>query len=176
MNNSIIGMKRYFLILTAFIVIAAFCAGCTSQPAQSATATSAPSAQVSGTTAAAGPSLTGTKWNLGWYDDTKGVWSSVIQDSTVTATFSSDGTISGWNGCGDYTTEYQLQKTTPGGIWIRRPAVADTTHCQKPTGVDNQVASYYADLMYSEKYTITNNQLQMFDKTGKKILQFDPAA
>lgn len=147
MNNSINGMKRYILILTVFTVIAALCAGCTSQPAQTTTTTSASSAQVTGTTAAAGPSLTGTNWKLGWYDDTKGFWSSVIQDSTITATFSPDNTITGWNGCGQYTTEYQIQKTTPGGIWIRRPAVADFTGCQKPTGVDNQVTSYYADLM-----------------------------
>jgi hypothetical protein len=38
----------------------------------------------------------------------------------------------------------------------------------------NQQSAYYTDLMWSEKFVIENGQLRMFDRTGKKILQFDP--
>lgn len=166
-------MENTTLLLPALLVLAVILTGCTGQPA-APTPSATPAASTGAAAAAAtlaGPSLSGTVWKLGWYDDTKGVWSSVIQGSTITATFSPGGVVNGLDGCVEYTTEYKLLQ--PPGIWFRRPAVPQTT-CSKPTGVDNQQSAYFTDLMNSETYTISNSQLQMFDKTGKKILQFDP--
>jgi len=167
-------MKKPVMILPVLLVLAVFFAGCTTQPGPATTpapAATPAATQPAGTPAVAARSLTGTAWKLGWYDDTKGVWSSVIQGSTIMATFTQGGTIDGSNGCTPYTTEYQLIGTS-GAISIRRPAVPATT-CSEPTGVMNQQSAYYTDLMWSEKFVIENNQLRMFDRTGKKILQFD---
>lgn len=170
-------MNKPYLALIACLLLAALLAGCTGEPATTA-ATPAPTTAVITTEPAAtattsGPPLAGTTWNLGWYDDTKGVWSSVVQGSTITATFSGDSVLSGSNGCTDYTTEYKLLAAP--GIWIRRPEVPDT-YCSAPLGVGSQQSAYYTDLMNAESYTITGSQLLMFDRTGKKILQFDPLA
>jgi heat shock protein HslJ len=99
------------------------------------------------------------------------VWSSVISGSSINAIFSSDGMLSGTGGCNPYITEYQFGETPK--IVIRRPAVSDSS-CQAPTGVSSQESAYYTDLERSDSYAITNSQLLFFDKTGKKILQFDP--
>lgn len=165
-------MKDTLLIISALILSAALIAGCTSQPTLTPTqvhvTTNAPF-QTSASPTSLAPSLTGTSWKLGWYDDTKGVWSSVIQGSTITATFTTDGKITGSNGCAQYTTEYTL--LTAPGIWVRRPSVPEIT-CSEPLGVNSQQSAYYTDLMNSVTYTISSNELQMYDKTGKKILQF----
>jgi heat shock protein HslJ len=116
--------------------------------------------------------VTGTAWKLGWYDDTKGVWSKVIQDSTITATFGIDGVLRGSGGCNPYSTDYQFGDAPR--IWIRRPIVPETL-CQTPTGVMKQEGQYFTDIEWAETYKVENNQLLLFDKTGKKILQFDPA-
>jgi hypothetical protein len=59
-------------------------------------------------------------------------------------------------------------------IWMQRPEVP-TQVCQNPFGVMKQESAFDTDLSLAVDYTITNNQLQMFDQTGKKILQFDPS-
>jgi heat shock protein HslJ len=165
-------MYKTTAILLALISIAVLLSGCTSQPAEPSP-TAVPETTVIVPTATAAPALTltNTEWNLGWYDDTKGVWSKVIEGSTVTATFGTDGIVRGTGGCTDYSTDYHLGDSP--GIWIRRPAVTETV-CQTPTGVMNQQSAYYTDLEWSETYSITNGQLLLFNEDGRKILQFDP--
>lgn len=166
-------MRTPVLILIVLLMIVPLTAGCTSQPPATAPTPATPAAtQPAATATPAGPSLTGTTWKLGWYDDTKGVWSSVVQGSTITATFTEGGTITGSNGCSLYTTTYQIAGSM-GGIYIRRPGVPTST-CSEPLGVMNQQSAYYTDLLWSEKYSIEDGQLRMYDKTGKRILQFDP--
>lgn len=164
-------MKQRVLLFAGLLILAVLFSGCTSQPAP-APVTQAPAStpQATEVTHMATTSLIGTDWKLGWYDDTKGMWSKVIEGSTVTAKFSSDGKVSGYSGCSDYVTDYQLTESPK--IWFRRPAVS-TKVCQTPTGVMGQESEYFTDLEWSESYAIKDGQLLLFDKTGKKILQFD---
>ncbi|MDO9549861.1 MAG: META domain-containing protein [Methanoregula sp.] len=168
-------MKQRFLLCTGLVILAILFCGCTSQPASApvAPATQTPAAvvQPTATPTAVAPSLVGTNWQLGWFDDTRGVWSKVAEGSTITARFSTDGKVSGYSGCSDYITDYQLTETPR--VWFRRPAVPEKV-CQSPNGVMSQESAYYTDLEWSETYSITNDQLIFNDKTGKRILQFDP--
>jgi heat shock protein HslJ len=166
-------MKFSVPICAGMVILAILICGCTSQPA-AAPATTNPatvSQQVTAAMTATGPTLTGTNWQLGWFDDTKGMWSKVAQGSTITAKFSGDGRITGFGGCSDYTTKYQLTESPK--VWITRPAVSEKV-CQEPNGVMSQESAYYTDLEWSQTYGITGGQLVFYDKTGKKILQFDP--
>jgi heat shock protein HslJ len=115
--------------------------------------------------------LTSQGWNLGWYDDTKGVWSSVIEGSNVSIWFGLNGNVSGSAGCTKY---YSASYSTgnPNTIQIQRPTESTIT-CQTPTGVISQDSEYFTDLGWSTTYAVVGDQLQLFDKTGKKILQFD---
>jgi heat shock protein HslJ len=164
-------MKQRVLLFAGLLILAVLFSGCTSQPAP-APVTQAPAAATPQATVThmATTSLIGTDWKLGWYDDTKGTWSKVIQDSTITAKFSSDGKVTGFSGCSDYDTKYELGDAPQ--IWIVRPAVS-TKVCQTPTGVMGQESAYFTDLEWAKTYAIKDGQLLIFDKTQKKILQFD---
>jgi heat shock protein HslJ len=170
-------MKKCIVLCAGFLILAVLFCGCTSQPTTAPSSlTPAPvtgASQVSAPpTTTAGPALIGTNWQLGWFDDTKGLWSKVAEGSTITAKFSTDGKVTGHSGCSDYVTDYQLTETPK--VWFRRPAVPEKI-CQTPNGVMSQQSAYYTDLEWSQTYAITGGQLIFFDKTGKKILQFDPA-
>jgi heat shock protein HslJ len=167
-------MKSLVPHCVGLLILTVLICGCTSQQA-AAPASLTPAAtpqQVTAAPAATGPAIIGTNWKLGWFDDTKGMWSKVAEGSTITATFSANGKISGFGGCSDYVTDYQLTESPK--VWFRRPAVPEKV-CQTPNGVMSQQSAYYTDLEWSQTYGITGGQLVFFDKTGKKILQFDPA-
>jgi heat shock protein HslJ len=167
-------MKVLHITCIGLLVLAILVTGCTSQPAQtpaSPAATATP-AQTPATIPAIPPAtLTSTTWKLGWFDDTKGVWSRVAEGSTITATFLNEGRVTGSGGCNGYSEDYQLGNESR--IWFRRPVVPDHL-CQTPNGVMSQESAYFTDLDWAETYSITNGQLLIFDKANRKILQFDP--
>ena len=169
-------MKVLYLTCIGLLLLAVFITGCTSQPAQTpATTTAVPASTAAPTApAVAPPSLTSTSWKLGWFDDTNGGWSKVAEGSTITATFFREDKVTGSGGCNGYSTDYQLGATPP-HIWFRRPDVPQNHLCQTPTGVMSQESYYFTDLESAETYSITNGQLLIFDKTNRKILQFDPS-
>ena len=167
-------MKVVYLTCIGLLVLALLATGCTSQPAQipaTPAATAAPTTAET-TAAAIPPTLTGTTWTLGWFDDTNGVWSKVAEGSTVTATFLNEGRVTGSGGCNGYSANFHLGDTPR--IYIERPEVTDRK-CQTPTGVMSQESYYFSDLGNAETFSITNNQLLIFNRDGRKILQFDPS-
>jgi len=168
-------MKVQSFACIGLLLLAVFIAGCTSQPAQTPVSTTAvPASTVPPTAPAiAPPSLTSTSWNLGWFDDTKGVWSKVAEGSTITATFFNEGQVTGSGGCNGYSTRFQLGN--PSRIGFLRPVVPENHLCQTPNGVMSQESYYFTDLESAETYSITNGQLLIFDKANRKILQFDPS-
>ena len=170
-------MRQLFFLCTGFIVLAVLVSGCTGPSAttQGVQPAAAQAQQVTGSpavTPTAATSLVGTHWQLGWFDDTKGMWSKVAEGSTITAKFSADGKLRGFSGCSDYITDYQVTETPK--IWFKRPAVSEK-ECQTPNGVMSQESAYFTDLEWSQTYAIKDGQLLLFDKTSRKILQFDPA-
>lgn len=167
-------MKVVYITCFGLLILAVLVTGCTSQPAQTplTPATTAVPAQTVAIPATPPATLTSTTWKLGWFDDTKGVWSKVAEGSTITATFLNEGKVTGSGGCNGYSADYQLGSTPR--IWFRRPDVPDRV-CQTPNGVMSQESAYFTDLEWAETYTITNGQLLIFDKANKKILQFDPS-
>jgi len=169
-------MKPCFFVCFGLLVLAVLISGCTSEPA-AAPATPTPAPVIEQPSATPAPTnaetLLATSWKLGWFDDTKGMWSKVAEGSTITADFSADGKVRGFSGCSDYVTDYQLTESPH--VWFRRPGVSQKI-CQTPTGVMSQESAYFTDLEWSETYAITDGQLLFFDKSGKKILQFDPVA
>ncbi len=168
-------MKVTYIACIGLVVLAILVSGCTSQPAQSPATPAATAAPIQPATIPATPpaTLTSTTWKLGWYDDTNGMWTKVVEGSTITATFLNEGKVTGSGGCNGYSSDFQLGSTPR--IWFRRPAVPENL-CQTPTGVMKQESAYFTDLEWAETYSITNGQLLIFDKANKKILQFDPSS
>jgi heat shock protein HslJ len=167
-------MRVLYFACIGLLLLAIFITGCTNQSAQTPAATTpAPASTTAPTPAAvAPPSLTSTTWNLGWFDDTNGMWSKVAEGSTITATFFNEGKVTGSGGCNGYSTDYQLGNVSR--IWFPRPIVPGHV-CQTPFGVMDQESAYFTDLGWAETYSITNGQLLIFNKENRKILQFDPS-
>jgi heat shock protein HslJ len=168
-------MKILYITCIGLLLLAVLITGCTSQPAQtpaSPEATAAPAQTTAVIPATPPATLSSTTWKLGWFDDTNGVWSKVAEGSTITATFLNEGKVTGSGGCNGYSADFQLGNESR--IWFRRPEVPDH-QCQAPTGVMSQESYYFTDLQSSETYSITNGQLLFFDRTNRKILQFDPS-
>jgi heat shock protein HslJ len=168
----------YFSVsmVIGLLVISVLVTGCTSQPAPVQSVppltTTAP-AQTTATSPVVLPdTLTSTTWQLRWFDDNNGGWSSVGEGSTVFATFISESAITGSGGCNGYTSKYQIGNESR--IQIMRPVVTDRL-CQTPVGVMSQESVYFTDLGRAATYSITNGQLLIFDTANKKILQFDPS-
>ena len=168
-------MKVLYFACIGLLLLAVFITGCTSQPAQTPASLSATAATAQATAAipATPPAtLTSTSWKLGWFDDTKGVWSKVAEGSMITATFFGEGKVTGSGGCNGYSADYQLGSAPR--IWFRRPVVPEHL-CQTPNGVMSQESAYFTDLEWAETYSITNGQLVIYNKENRKILQFDPS-
>lgn len=167
-------MKVLHITCIGLLVLALLATGCMSQPAPVPAAPAAPAAPTAPATPAPAipPTLTGTTWTLGWFDDTNGVWSKVAEGSTITATFLNEGKVTGSGGCNGYSVNFHLGDTPR--IYIERPVVPDRK-CQTPVGVMSQESYYFSDLGNAETYAITNNQLLIFNRDGRKILQFDPS-
>ena len=166
-------MRVLYLICPGLLILAVLITGCTTQPL-TVPATPAPTA-TPGWPECVIPepppaTLTSTTWNLSWYDDTRGMWTKVIEGSAITATFFTEGKVTGSGGCNGYSTDYQLGNESR--IWFRRPTVSDRL-CQTPTGVMSQESYYFSELQNAETYSITNNQLLIFDKANRTILQFE---
>lgn len=166
-------MKPLLIACIGILVLGAFFAGCTSQPAPApATTAATTTVQTATPTYIPPPSLTGKTWKLGWFDDTKGVWSKVAEGSEITATFLNEGKVTGSGGCNGYSAEYQLGNESR--IFFKRPEVPNRL-CQTPVGIMSQESYYFTDLQSADTYSFTNNQLLFFNKDGRKILQFDPS-
>jgi heat shock protein HslJ len=168
-------MKVLYFAWLGMLLLAILATGCTNQPVQTPAppaATAAPAQTTAAIPSTPPATLTSTTWKLGWFDDTKGVWSKVAEGSTITATFFAEGKVTGSGGCNGYSADYQLGSAPR--IWFRRPVVPEHL-CQTPNGVMSQESAYFTDLEWAETYSITNGQLLIFDKTNRKILQFDPS-
>ena len=167
-------MHARFITSIGLLTLAVLLCGCTTQDPPAApvvTPTLDPILTTVIPTTTLAPSITNGRWKLGWYDDTKGVWSSVISGSTITAIFGDDEKVAGSGGCNQYTTDYHLGDSPR--LWIRRPVVSAML-CATPTGVMHQESAYFTDIERAQNYTITKGQLLVFDQANRRILQFDP--
>jgi heat shock protein HslJ len=173
-------MKPFFrhsaiCTVIGLLVLAVLVAGCTSQPAPAPASPPVTTTPVPAVTAVPSPvpyTLTSTTWNLSWFDDNNGGWSRVAEGSSVFATFISATRVTGSGGCNGFSSDYQVSGGS--GIRMTRPEVTDRL-CQTPVGVMSQESVFFTDLEHADTYAVTDGQLVIFDKAGRKILQFDPS-
>jgi len=124
---------------------------------------------VPGIRASAGAAMTGTDWQLQSYADKTGVIIPAISNPAITATFSTNGRVSGFAGCNHYSATYS---TMDYSITIS-PAATSLVFCTDP-GIMDMEQAYLLDLEKSVEFRITESNLRMYDKTGKPLLVFVP--
>ena len=115
--------------------------------------------------------LTGTTWVLESISTGSGGISSVLAGTTVDATFSEDGKVTGSAGCNRYFADYTLSGTS-----LRfGPVGATKMFCGDPAGLMQQEQTYLSRLGSVESYRIQGSQLVLTDGSGSQLLSFRAA-
>lgn len=104
--------------------------------------------------------LTGTTWTATTINNGKGGAESVVADSTVTAVFGDDKTVSGNGGCNTYNGPYTLEGST-----LTFGALAATKKdCE--LSLTTQESAYLAALSRVATYSIRGEVLELRDNKG----------
>ncbi len=104
--------------------------------------------------------LTGTTWAANGINTGTGAVSSLVADTTVTAVFAEDGTLSGTAGCNTYNGTYEVS-----GDAMTIGPLATTMMACEPDASD-QEANYLAALGRVTTFTIRGDQLELRDDEG----------
>jgi heat shock protein HslJ len=158
--------RNAMIILIGGVILGVLFAGCT-VPQQAVPPTTTPATPPLTTPAVTMPSsLLGT-WTLISALAATGA-SNVMPGTTITATFSEDGTVSGSAGCNNYVASYQAGVNT---LTIGQPATT-RMYCDSPAGIMNQETIYLTDLQGAATYAVSGDQLTIYDTTGKTLLTY----
>ena len=111
-------------------------------------------------------SLEGTNWLL---ESLRG--ESALSETTVTANFSEDGTLSGSAGCNNYNATYEVD----GDNISIGPATATRMFCPEPDGVMEQEVQYLAALETASTYLIEADKMEMRTAEGALAATFRTA-
>lgn len=106
--------------------------------------------------------LVGTEWEATNYNNGKQALVSLAGSSTITATFGSDGFLSGNASVNQYHTKYTTSGTD--GLTIEGPI--QTTKMAGPQELMDQEAAYLAALPKTTKYEIIGDELWLRDSGG----------
>ena len=101
--------------------------------------------------------LQGVTWRATVYNNGRDAAVSLIDGSEITATFGSDGLLSGSAGCNHYRAAYVTEGSS---ITIQAPA-ATRKACSSPEGVMRQESEYLKALTTAATYTIQGRQLEL---------------
>jgi heat shock protein HslJ len=112
--------------------------------------------------------LTGVTWQAIFYNNGRGAAVSVLDGSTITATFDADGRVSGSAGCNRYHAAYIVEGAS---ITIQAPATTRMA-CSKPEGVMQQEQEYLNALPTAAAYAIHGEQLELRTAEGALVASF----
>jgi heat shock protein HslJ len=112
--------------------------------------------------------LAGTSWEaVNFYNGNQAIVG-VITDTTLTAEFGMDGTLSGSSGCNNFSGSYTVdgQKIKIG------PLASTMMACEDPEGVMEQEAQYLAALQMAETYQVEGQVLELRRSDGTLLVLF----
>ncbi len=121
-------------------------------------------------TAAAG-GLAGTWRATGYLNAGKTGFVSVTIGTTLTATFATDGSLSGSAGCNDFTGTY----TVDGGKLTVGPLASTRKLCSTPDGIMDQEADYLAALSSAVTFQNDGNNLTLLNADGQRVVAYNSA-
>jgi heat shock protein HslJ len=112
--------------------------------------------------------LTGVTWRAIFYNNGRGAAVSVLDNSTITATFDADGRVSGSAGCNRYHAAYSVKESS---ITIQAPA-STRMACAEPEGLMQQEQEYLNALPTAAAYAIHGKQLELRTAEGALVASF----
>jgi heat shock protein HslJ len=114
------------------------------------------------------PQLVGPEWQLSAYNNGRNAVQSVAIGSQPTATFGSDGTISGSGGCNNFSGTYQ----STGSTLSIGPLASTQKACDQP--IMDQETAYLAALERTATYRFEDGRLVLVDSSGATQAIFNP--
>jgi len=111
-------------------------------------------------------SLVGTRWDAVMVSNGKSAVTSLVNHTHITATFGTDGSLTGNATCNRYTTTYKADGDT---ITIARPA---TTRERCPAPAMTQEGNYLAALARATRYRVNEGKLELRDDKGALQVSF----
>ena len=112
-------------------------------------------------------SLEGSSWTVLSYNNGKGGVISVILDSEITAEFGEDGSVSGTDGCNNYSRPYE---TDGNNITFGEQGVTTMMAC--PDEIMEQAAAYQQALTNTANYEIIGNSMDFYSAEGSRMAVF----
>jgi heat shock protein HslJ len=113
-------------------------------------------------------SLLGTTWQMTFYNNGKGGFTSAVLGTEVTATFGEDGRVAGSAGCNTYSASFELD----GEAISIGPAMTTRMMCAEPEGVMEQETAYLAALESSATYRIEGDKLELWSADGSRMASY----
>jgi heat shock protein HslJ len=117
------------------------------------------------------PSLTGGTWNVVNYYNGRDAVSSVLGGTSLTATFGTNGELTGSGGVNRYRATYS---TSGRDITIGAPVITTSNPASDPA-VAKQEADYFAALAAASEYDISGDTLKLLRSDGAVAAAFQLA-
>jgi heat shock protein HslJ len=112
--------------------------------------------------------LVGTTWQMTFYNNGKGGFTSAVLGTEVTAVFGEDGSLTGSAGCNRYTAGYE----TDGDSISIGPPASTRMFCAEPEGTMEQEAAYLAALESAATYAIQGDTLELRNAEGARLASY----
>jgi heat shock protein HslJ len=113
--------------------------------------------------------LSGSSWEVISYNNGKQAVTSVMIGTSLTASFGTDGKVSGNSGCNSYSGTYKLNANE---VAIG-PLASTKKFCGDPSGVMDQESQYLAALQSAASYQVEGNVLELRTQDGALAVQFN---
>jgi heat shock protein HslJ len=107
--------------------------------------------------------LAGTNWTATVLNG-----ASVIEGTSLTASFGANGSLNGSSGCNSYSATYTVDSAS----LIIGPPGATGALCAEPEGIMEQEAAFLAALQSTSAYSLEGGELYLIDATGAAIIEF----
>lgn len=120
-----------------------------------------------GTTAAT--AITENTWALRSFQNPDGTAKPVLNGTTITATFSSDGKLTGSGGCNQYSARYMVRST----LMVVSRVTSIATACQDKNAI-LQEEQFSASIENAAALRVHDHVLTLYDTEGRPLLVFIP--
>lgn len=109
----------------------------------------------------------GTTWDMKFFSTSPAYWQPVLQDTLITATFSSDQ-MTGNAGCNDYTAAY----TRDGNRLTLGEITATENTCTEPEGIMEQESAYLSMLATAGMLAESGRSIQLLSEDGPPLMLY----
>jgi len=113
--------------------------------------------------------LSGSTWDVISYNNGKQAVTSVMTGTSLTASFGTDGTLSGNSGCNSYSGSYKMN----GNQITIGPLASTKKFCGDPAGIMDQESQYLAALQSAATSQVEGNTLELRTQDGALAVQFN---